>query len=440
MPLTERQCQTLRVAAETIVPSIDDATSHQFYKRSANDLGVSDALAEIIETRLDPPLREQFQRLLNIIDSPAFNLILVGKPVRFSDLQTLEDRTRYLANWRDSRLGSKRMGFQALKRLTCFLFYTLKADNGINPNWKDIGYPGPREKFSLPHPEGVRIKPVEIVHGDNTKLKCDVCIVGSGAGGSVLAYELTRAGYDFFVLEAGGYETSETFDQNELSMMSRLFDEYGTASTSDLSFVLLSGRTAGGGTTVNWMTCIKPPMEVLKEWESTYGISGLSGPDFQIEIAEVWDTLKVNPNESQRNANNDVLWRGCNTLGYKEGVDYSQIFRNALGCKERCAFCTFGCSYSSKQSTLLNYLPMAFKNGAKFLFNFKVERIVVEGGIAKGVEGKFISRNGSGESYDLKISSKVVVVACGSIKTPTLLLKSGIRNKVRGYRFEAEFR
>ncbi|MDH2899423.1 MAG: GMC family oxidoreductase [archaeon] len=428
MSLTERQRRTLRAVAETIVPSID-ASSDEFYRRSANDLGVGNALAEIIETRLEPPLREQFQRLLNILESPTFNLMLVGKPVRFSDLRALEDRTKYLANWRDSRLGSKRMGFQALKRLACFLFYTLITDNGINPNWNDIGYPGPREKFPLSHPEGARIKPIE-VQGDDTKLNCDVCVVGSGAGGSVIAYELSKAGFDVLVVEAGGYETSETFDQSELSMMNRLFDEYGTASTSDLSFVLLSGRAAGGGTTVNWMTCIKPPMEVLKDWESTYGIAGLSGPDFQSEIADVWDTLKVNLSESQRNGNNEVLWRGCNTLGYKEGVDYSQIFRNALDCRERCAYCTYGCSYSCKQSTLLNYLPMAFKNGAKFLFNVKVERVVVENGIARGVEGKFIAANGAGRrSYDLKISSKVVVVACGSIKTPALLLKSGIRNK-----------
>ncbi|HYB03719.1 MAG TPA: GMC family oxidoreductase, partial [Nitrososphaerales archaeon] len=257
---------------------------------------------------------------------------------------------------------------------------------------------------------------------------CDVRIVGSGAGGSVLTYELSKAGLDVLVVEAGGYEISENFDQGELSMMSKLFDEYGTAATADLSLVLLSGRGAGGGTTVNWMTSIKPPLDVLKDWEDTYGIRGLSESQFQSDVDEVWNTLRVNVDESQRNGNNEVLWRGCKSLGYKEGRDYEQIWRNAVGCKERCAFCTYGCVYSCKQSTLLNYLPMAFHKGAKFLFDTKIERVIVEGGVAKGVEGKLVLPS-TGRSFNVRISARAVVLACGSIKTPALLLKSGIKNK-----------
>jgi choline dehydrogenase-like flavoprotein len=55
-----------------------------------------------------------------------------------------------------------------------------------------------------------------------------------------------------------------------------------------------------------------------------------------------------------------------------------------------------------------------------------VERIIIEGGAARGVEGKF---DLDGKSFDVKIKSKVVVAACGSIKTPALLLKSGVRGK-----------
>ncbi len=428
MRLTEKQLRTLRILSDTIIPSIDDPSlsPSDFYKRSATDIGADKALAEIIETRLEPSLREQFQRLLDILDSRSYNLILTGRPLTFSDLPTLEERTRYLAGWRDSGIGSKRKAFQAVKRLTCFLFYTIIDDKGENQSWPEIGYPGPRERTPVRHPDDLRIEGMQF-HGDS-KLNCDVCIVGSGAGGSVIAYELSRAGFNVVVLEAGGYETSESFDQGELSMMSKLFDEYGTAATDDLSFVLLSGRGAGGGTTVNWMTSIKPPPEILKDWESTYGIDGLTEPQFQSDVDEVWNTLKVNLAESQRNWNNEVLWRGCKSLGYKEGVDYEQIWRNAVGCQERCAFCTYGCVYSCKQSTLLNYLPMAYHNGVKFIFNAKAEHIIVEGGVAKGVEGKVILPS-TGETFDLRINSKVVVVACGSIKTPVLLLNSGIKNK-----------
>ena len=105
-----------------------------------------------------------------------------------------------------------------------------------------IGYPGTRERQPFRHPANLVIEPLTIEQ--DSKLECDVCIVGSGAGGSVVAYELSKAGLNVVVVEAGGYETADTFDQNELSMMNKLFDDYGTAATNDLSFVLLSGRGA----------------------------------------------------------------------------------------------------------------------------------------------------------------------------------------------------
>lgn len=434
MQLTGEQVRTLRAALDTVIPSIEGdpstPSSNEFYKRSASDLGVDRALAEIIETKLEPSLQEGFVRLLNVLDSRIYNLFLTGRPIRFSDLGTLDDRTRYLADWRDSRISLKRQGFQALKRLSCFLFYTISNDNGSNPNWPEIGYPGPRERSPLGHPENLKIQTLQAEGTGDLKFSCEVCVVGSGAGGSVIAYELSKMGFSVLVVESGGYETSETFNQSELSMMDRLFDEYGTASTRDLSFVLLSGRGAGGGTTVNWMTSIRPPVEVMKDWETNYGIQGLTGSQFQNDVEEVWTTLRVNLNESQRNPNNEVLWRGCRSLGYREGIDYEQIWRNAVGCNERCAYCTYGCIYSCKQSTLLNYLSMAFQNGAKFLFHAKVERVTVEAGIAKGVEGKL--QSSGGKSRDFSIRANVVVLACGSIKTPALLLRSGIKDKSIG--------
>ncbi len=434
MRLSDKKLRVLSILSDTIVPRVQELSSHTslqsddgFYARSASDLGADSALVDFIETRFEPSLREKFCRLLDIFDNKCYNFILTGRPVRFSDLQTVGQRTKYLAGWRDSRIASKRQAFQALKILTCFLFYTVTSNDGSNPNWPAIGYSGPNRSSNLRHPEDLRIRPLQIEN--DLKFDCDVCVVGSGAGGSIVAYELSKAGFDVVVVESGDYETSETFSRSELSVMKKLFDGHGSAAaTSDLSVILLSGRGAGGGTTINCTTSIKPPLEVLLEWENTFGISGLTGAEFQSHIDDIWNGLKVNLSESQKNGNNDVLWKGCTSLGYREGLDYKTIWRNAVGCRGRCAFCTSGCVYSCKQSTLLNYLPMAFKNGAKFLFNTEIEHIIVESGVAKGVEGRLTTLS-TGKHFQVEIGAKVVVLACGSIKTPALLLRSGIRNK-----------
>jgi choline dehydrogenase-like flavoprotein len=174
---------------------------------------------------------------------------------------------------------------------------------------------------------------------------------------------------------------------------------------------------------------MRPPSEVLQEWETEFGVTGLMGREFQAYTDEVWDTLKVNKTESQMNRNNRALWDGCKALGYREGVDFETIERNAVGCKERCDFCTYGCVYSCKQATILNYLPMAFHNGARFIFNTRADQIVVERGVAKGVEANYFDGT---RNVPVSVNAKVVVAACGGLETPALLLRSDVRHAMVG--------
>ena len=50
-------------------------------------------------------------------------------------------------------------------------------------------------------------------------LETDVCIVGSGAGGSAVALAVCRASRDVVLLEAGDHHDPATFDQRESTMM-----------------------------------------------------------------------------------------------------------------------------------------------------------------------------------------------------------------------------
>ncbi len=419
--------ELLKLICDTFVPSLESAEQHDFYLRRASDIGVNKELARIIESELRPEFRQQIRRMLRYFENSLFNIALHQKLKRFSHLSPTE-RESYLTGWANSRMPLRRTGFQALKRLILFLNYSLPDTDGLNPNWKAIGYHGPpilTDKTHYTLPEEKRIQPLTLTK--ETTLECDACVIGSGAGGSVIASVLSKSGMNVIVVEEGSYNTPETFTQQEYSMMKRLHLEGGTFATKDLSYTLLAGVGGGGGTVVNWMTSLQPPAWVLQEWETKYGITGLTGPKFAQYIREVEETLHVNIDESQRNPNNDILWQGCRKLNYKENTDFSVIPRNASGCRERCGPCGYGCVYSGKQSTILNYLPDAYHSGTRFLFNTKAEHLEIERGAARGVQAIYHSRE---REVPIHIKCRIVIVACGAVNSAALLLRSGIHQNV----------
>ena len=421
MELSQSESATLTAVCDALFPSVGGES--EFYRRKASDMSVDALMKEAIENSLQPGSAKDLCRVLRVIESPLYNVILARRPTKFSDLGT-DAKERYLEAWRDSPLPLKRVAFQGLKRLALFIAYASVGPGGRNPNWDDIGYPGPQDSAPVPVKESLRLKPL-LLQAD-TALTCDVVVIGSGAGGSVIAAELASAGWDVIVVEQGPYETSETFRQDEMRMMQRLFQQSGTAATKDLSFVLLAGQGAGGGTTVNWNTCLRPPARVLSEWENDFGIAGTTGPIFQSYLDEVWNALEVNVGDSQLNMNNGVLWDGCKALGYREGADFRVIERNAVGCRQRCDYCTFGCRYAAKRSTAMNFLPSAQSHGARIVFDTRVEEIEIVGGVARGVVA---TSKSSGRPVRLDIKSRVVVVASGGIETPALLLRSGVNDR-----------
>lgn len=422
--LSDRERRVLEVLCDTFVPRTkEDPDPHGFYARTATELGVPADVARIVEDYLSPDRREDFRRLLRVLDSRPANLLLAGRPCRLTGMR--EDlRERYLLGWSRSVLPVKRQGFHAAKRLVLFLTYAKALEDGRNPNWPAIGYEAPSEdeRRRYRQPEDLRIEPVR-PEGETT-LEADVCVVGSGAGGSVVAATLAASGHRVVVLEAGPYRTADDFTQREADAYDTMFDGHGVLTTRDLAFGVLAGRVAGGSTTINWMTCLRPPVWVREEWERDHGLSGLTSPGFEALIDSVWSRLHVNTDESVVNASNDVLRRGSLALGYRPGVDYDVIPRNARGCRGRCDFCFFGCIYSAKQSALVTYLPDAHRAGAKFLFDTTADRIVVEGGEARGVDATH--RSGD-RATSVHVRARAVVAAGGALQTPALLSRSGIR-------------
>ncbi len=422
--LTEEERRTLQVLCDTLVPCLkEDPDPRAFYERKATDLGVDEDVARIIESYVSPDQRRDFHRLLRTVESPTLNLLLTGRPSRLTAMRE-DRRERYLLGWARSLLPVKRQGFHAIKRLVMFLYYAKTLADGTNPNWPSIGYDPPpdEERAAYRHPIELRIEPLR--PDRELTLHADVCVVGSGAGGSVIGAKLAQAGHRVVVLEAGAYRTADDFTQREAETYDTMFQGHGVLTSEDLAFGVLAGQTAGGSTTINWMTCLKPPMWAREEWEREAGMAGLTSPAFETTLRDIEARLHVTTEESLVNPSNDALRRGCEALGYHLGTDYEVIPRNARGCRGRCDFCFFGCIYSAKQSSLVTFLPDAHQAGAQFLFLTRAESIVVEGGVATGVEATY---RGSGQDIPVHVRSRAVVAAGSALQTPPLLWRSGVR-------------
>lgn len=261
----------------------------------------------------------------------------------------------------------------------------------------------------------------------------DAVVIGSGAGGAVVATILAEAGKRVAVLEEGPYYKPEEYGSfRPTETMRRMWRESGAFAAVGLGQTpiigLTVGRCVGGSSVLTGGVCFRIPSEVHHIWASELGLPELGEEAFEPAYEDVERRVGVIevPAEA-RSLSTQKFVEGAEKLG----IPMHPLKRNTHGCEGN-ARCNFGCPKQAKLSVDRSYLPGATGQGARVIADALVERVNIEGGRAVGVEGRLLGGERGVPSHRFRIRAKTVIVACGTLHTPLLLMASGLAHSSLG--------
>lgn len=246
----------------------------------------------------------------------------------------------------------------------------------------------------------------------------DVLVVGTGAGGAVVGTELAESGRDVLFVEEGSWIATDAFNPYSTETIPRLYrDAAATVIFGNPPIPYVEGRCVGGSTTINGGMAYRPPERVLDEWAE---ISPELGPRALEPLFErVERRVRVNPQLPESlGDDNRIMREGAKKMGWSYTVNQ----RNQEACVGA-NNCGLGCPTGAKQSTLVSYMPRAMAAGARCLTELRVQRLLIEGGRAVGVVARAVDPRTRRPGPEVTVRARAVVVACGAVQTPFLLLQ-----------------
>ncbi|KAL9116853.1 MAG: hypothetical protein Q9187_006616 [Circinaria calcarea] len=444
--LTPSQWITLMAIGDTVIPSLElsssnisklkenlppgaeaELTGAYLSEQASTTPGLKALIHRTLHDFIRQDARKGISVILTALDTRAGCLLITGSTISFH-LQPVNARQQILQNWTQSYLPPLRQIVKALS----FLFKSVWIKQSPTLG-RVLGFP--RAPVHGKPGKGFDYGFIEFPPGSEPAvIETDVVIVGSGCGAGVCAKNLAEDGHRVIVVERAYHYPPEHLPMSESDAGVHLFQNGGVDGSDDNSMAIVAGQAWGGGGTVNWSASLQTQGYVRKEW-SDGGLPFFTSSEYQNSLDRVCSRMGVSTEHIEHNKTNRVLLEGARKLGYS----VKAVPQNTGGAKHYCGYCSLGCGSAEKQGPVVSFLPDAGKAGAKFIEGFEVDRILFEetkqSKIAVGVKGLWKSRDSnrgvSGSdrtAREVIIKAKRVIVSCGTLQSPLLLLRSSLKN------------
>ena len=263
-------------------------------------------------------------------------------------------------------------------------------------------------------------------------LDADVVIIGSGAGASVLAHGVVKAGRSVLMIERGDHFDPSGFTEDEAEMLGKLYADGALQLTRAFDFQVIQGSCVGGSTVVNNAVCFDLPDRVLDRWNDAPLEAGLDPARLRRSFQDVRALVGVErqPLKPLNPSGEALFGKGIRALGLeKPPNDFRVVEANIHDCLG-CGYCNIGCRFGRKLSMLDRVLPEAQGLGGpealKIVAGCEAEKLRGTGRRITSVACRFTD----GRRIDVR--GKLFVVAAGAISSSLLLERSGIGGRAVG--------
>ncbi|GAA4884087.1 GMC family oxidoreductase [Ferrimonas pelagia] len=254
---------------------------------------------------------------------------------------------------------------------------------------------------------------------ESSRIKADVVVIGSGAGGGTAAQILAEAGLAVVIIEAGPLKSSSDFVMQERVAYPDLYQQSAAMKTADQAIGMLQGRNVGGSTTVNWTTSIRTPRQTLAHWAQHFGVEQITPESMAPWFEQAEQALNISPWPVPANANNALMAQGCERLGW----DWTVIHRNVRGCADL-GYCGMGCPLNAKQSMLVTTIPAALSAGAQLYSRTEAWQLLHDGERVQGVLCHTRDPQHQRRDITVTVEAQQVVLCGGALHSPALLMRS----------------